>query len=124
MAMSEPDFIARCVAHGIPRDRFSTVKGFYADSLPVQQMPDRVSFAYVDCDLYSSTTEVLRFLEPRIQHGTIVAFDDYYCYSPHGPSGERLAAAEFFDDNPDWQLLPYVQYGWYGKSFVVERRWQ
>jgi hypothetical protein len=52
----------------------------------------------------------------------ILAFDDYYCYSQTQPSGERLAAAECFAGDPVWRLLPYVQFGWHGMSFVVEAR--
>jgi hypothetical protein len=71
--------------------------------------------------MYSSTKVVLEFLKPRLQHGMIIAFDDYYSYSSDKPSGERLAAATVFgDSNKEWRMLPYVQYGWHGMSFVVE----
>jgi hypothetical protein len=52
----------------------------------------------------------------------VIAFDDYYCYGPTSPAGERLAAAEAFAANERWQLVPYVQWGWYGMSFIVEHR--
>jgi hypothetical protein len=52
----------------------------------------------------------------------ILAFDDYYCYGPSTPSGERLAAAEFFHANERWQLLPFIQYASEGMSFVVEEK--
>ena len=125
MAMSETVFIETCLANGLPREAFTTVPGFYVDSLsPTAEgpRPDRICFAYIDCDLYTSTTEVLRFLTPRLRHGMVLAFDDYYCFSPSSPSGERLAVGEFLAENTDWQLLPFVQWGWYGMSFIVESR--
>jgi O-methyltransferase len=125
MTMSETVFTETCLANGVPRQAFTIVPGFYADSLSpdvIGPRPERICFAYIDCDLYSSTTEVLRFLAPRLRHGMVLAFDDYYCYSPSRPSGERLAIGELFAENPDWQLLPFVQWGWYGMSFIVERR--
>lgn len=124
MATPVEAFRRICTNGGIPADAFTVVAGFYETSLRADMdgpRPTHVSLAYIDCDLYSSTQEVLTFLQSRLQPGSILAFDDYYCYSPDGPSGERLAAAEHFRDG-DWQLVPYVQFGWHGMSFVVERR--
>lgn len=125
MAMSEPEFHATLARRGVPRDRYTTVPGYYADTLATGApgpRPDRVALAYVDCDLYTSTVAVLRFLLPRIGNGTVVAFDDYYCPGPDGPSGERTAAREVFADHPVWRLVPYRPFGWHGMSFVAERR--
>jgi O-methyltransferase len=125
MSMSEHEFRAACAAHGVPSDEYTTVPGFYADSLAGDAegpRPKEVSVAYIDCDLYTSTVEVLRFLEPRLRHGSVLAFDDYYCYGPSTASGERLAAAEHFESSAPWRLVPYHQIGWFGMSFVVEDR--
>ena len=71
--------------------------------------------------LFHALPLVLKFLKPRLQHGMILAFDDYYCWSSEVPSGERLALAETFGEHdPEWRLLPYIQFGWAGMSFVVE----
>lgn len=124
MATSLPEFLRRCRSAGIPADAVRTVPGLYADTLAPTapgERPQAVAFAYVDCDLHSSTTDVLTFLEPRLRPSAVVAFDDYYCFGPDGPSGERLAAAEHFASSR-WRLVPYVQFGWGGMSFVVERR--
>ena len=124
MAMTEDQFVRTCLARGLRREEFTTVPGFYEQSLVEGDslLPERVAFAYIDCDLYSSTREVLGFLSPRLCQGAVIAFDDYYCYSPSLPSGERLAAGEFFGPHDRWCLLPYVQWGWYGMSFIVEER--
>jgi hypothetical protein len=45
--------------------------------------------------MYSSTRTVLSFLESRLKHGMIVAFDDYFCWSSTQISGERRAFVEF-----------------------------
>ncbi len=123
-AMAEEDFHKKCKAAGIPRNAYTTVKGFYDKTLaPAAEgpRPMKIRLAYVDCDMYSSTSAVMKFLMPRLQHGMILAFDDYYCWSSEVPSGERMALAEAFGpENPDWRLLPYVQFGWAGMSFVVE----
>lgn len=125
MAMSERDFVDQCVARGMAAQDFTTVKGFYSDTLrdgAPGPRPDRVCFAYVDCDLYSSTADVLRFLAPRLCNGAIVAFDDYFCYTDSHPSGNRLAAGEIFENHEDWRLVPFIQWAWHGMSFIVESR--
>jgi O-methyltransferase len=123
MATALDEFHRLCSSRGVPRSAYTTVPGFYEQSLDPSApgpRPEKIRLAYLDCDLYTSTKAVLRFLMPRLQHGMILAFDDYYCYSSTMPSGERLAAAEEFLSNPQWRLLPYIQFGWHGMSFIVE----
>jgi len=124
LCMSLAEFDRTCAFRGVPRTAYTTVPGFYEQSLApcsVGPRPTKIRLAYIDCDMYSSTKAVLQFLMPRLQHGMILAFDDYYCYSADLPSGERLAAAELFGhENAKWSLLPYVQFGWHGMSFIVE----
>lgn len=125
MSMTEPLFIDRCLENGLPREDFTTVAGYYSDSLDSGargDRPERICFAYIDCDLYSSTRDVLLFLGPRLCNGAVLAFDDYFCFSETHPSGERIAAAEYFADHASWRLVPFVQWGWHGMSFMVEDR--
>ena len=123
MATSVEEFHGLCRSHGVPPSAYTTVAGFYEESLNASApgpRPEKIRLAFIDCDLYSSTREALNFLMPRLQHGMILAFDDYYCYSSTLPSGERIAAAEAFAGNARWRLVPYVQFGWHGMSFIVE----
>jgi O-methyltransferase len=120
MATSLEEFHAICSTARIPRDAYTVVPGFYADTLPKADAPTDVALAYVDCDLYSSTTEVLEFLEPRLKHGMIVAFDDYFCWSSTQQSGERRALLDFTSGRSGWDWLPYMQFSWAGASFVLE----
>jgi O-methyltransferase len=122
MATNLDEFHAICAANGIPRDAYEVVPGFYEYTLPKQQRPTNIALAYVDCDLYSSTKTVLDFLRPRLKHGMIVAFDDYFCWSPTQTSGERTAWREHVANDETWEWVPYVQYGWAGQSYVLETR--
>ena len=109
---------------GVPRDAYTPVEGYYRDTLPPlgdQGAPTDIALAYIDCDLYSSTVDVLRFLEPRLKHGMIVAFDDYYCWTATDVSGERAALHEFLTAHPEWNFFRYKDINWGGLSFVVER---
>lgn len=123
MATSEPQFHAICAANGIRRDEYCVVPGYYEESLARigdQGEPQDIALAYIDCDLYSSTRAVLEFLMPRVKHGMIIAFDDYFCWSATQVSGERKSQLDVFSGHPKWELTPYMQFGWAGQSFVVE----
>ena len=125
MKTSVDDFHKICEGNQIPKDKYETVVGYYENTLnnsSEKNLPNNICLAYIDCDLYSSTKTVLEFLKPRLKHGMIIAFDDYYWWSSEQISGERLAMLEFFDNNSQWNLEPYIQYGWASKSFVVEDR--
>lgn len=124
MSTSLPAFHDLCARHGMEPHDYEVVPGFYSTSLAGQDVrgPRRVAIAYIDCDLYSSTVEVLRYLRERIGPGTLLAFDDWFCPGPESTSGERLAAMQEFDDTGGWVLVPYQPFGWHGMSFVVEPR--
>ena len=123
MSMNVDDFHAVLASRGVPRDAYTTVGGFFAESLPPlgpDGPPRDIALAYVDCDLYSSTVSVLEFLEPRLKHGMILAFDDYYCWTDTDVSGERAALDEFAADHPEWNFHRYMSIDWAGVAFVVE----
>lgn len=125
MATSLDEFLAIVRAHGIPRDAFRVVPGWYDDTLDPNvggERPRDICLAYIDCDLYSSTKTVLEFLIPRLKHGMIIALDDYFAYSDSDISGERRAANELLVGHPDYRLVPFLRYGWASLAFVVEDR--
>lgn len=122
---TEAQFRASCTRSRIPEDAYSVVPGFFADTLPALATGDRpsnIALAYIDCDLYSSTKTVLTFLRPRLKHGMIVAFDDYFCWSATEVAGERRAMLEWIAACAEWDFVPYRGIGWHGQSFVVESR--
>ena len=104
MSTGLDEFRAICRRNGISDDHYITVPGYYEDTIAQEDkiglpLPNDVALAYIDCDLYSSTKTVLRFLSSRMKHGMILALDDYYCYSPRTLSGKRLACLEFLLNN-------------------------
>jgi len=125
MAITLDEFHAACARNGIPREAYTAVPGFYEETI-ARMAPDEepadIALAYVDCDLYSSAKTALEFLRPRLKHGMIVAFDDWFCWSATQLSGERKAMLELAAADDRWEWAPYVQYGWHGQSFVIESR--
>lgn len=125
MSMGIASFRNICRLNGIPEGHYETVEGFYEQTLPKfspNQIPNNVALAFIDCDLYTSTCCVLDFLSPRLKHGMIIAFDDYYCWTEKALSGERNSLLKFLSDQKKWTFLPYASFGWHGQSFVVESK--
>jgi O-methyltransferase len=115
LKMTEESFIATCSRHGIPRDRLTTVKGFYdvslTDDLKRRLLPRKAAVIYVDCDLYLSTVPVLRFIEDFLQPGTVIVFDDWNCFLADPDRGERRAWREFLESSPGLRFEPFVSKG-------------
>ena len=125
LATDVESFHRLCRRRCIPREAYTTVEGFYEQTLGAMgadKGPVNIALAYIDCDMYSSTKTVLEFLAPRLKHGMILAFDDYFCWSSEHISGERRAVLEASDFGSKWNLLRYRDYGWASTSFIVERR--
>jgi O-methyltransferase len=74
---------------------------------------------WVDCDLYESTVPVLDFLTDRLQDGSLIYFDDWFCFKGRPDFGEQRACREWLVRNPHIQLMPYSRFGCFGQSFIV-----
>jgi predicted O-methyltransferase YrrM len=62
-------------------------KGWFSDTIPkwCSEVGGAIAFLHIDCDLYSSTVDVLNGLADRLQPGTVLVFDEYFNY----PGWER-----------------------------------
>ncbi len=54
----------------------------------------KISFAYVDCDLYSETLKILNFIDDKMSKGGIIAFDEAF---RDNKKGEAKAMKEFYE---------------------------
>jgi O-methyltransferase len=110
---SETDFVNLVTQHGMPRERLKTVKGFYNESLTPalrdELLPQKAAVVYIDCDLYSSTVCALNFAKDFFQTGTVLIFDDWFCFYGDPTKGERRAFAEFRERNPELNFEDYIQ---------------
>ncbi len=108
---------------GVPEKHYELVPGYYEDSLN-EALHARLSGAhaaivYIDCDLYSSTRQVMSFLKRYLVNGSIVCFDDFYCYKGSPDQGEQRALREFLVENRDITFVPWSDYAPLGKAFIV-----
>ena len=85
----------------------------------MQSRMPKVGMVHIDVDLYSSTMEVLEFIKPLLVVGTVLIFDDWYCFPPGANKGEMKAVKEFSSANPSFQLEEWKAYSTFGKSFFV-----
>lgn len=109
---AEDEFVRLATSTGMPRERLTTVKGFYDESLTpaLQQrlLPKKAAVVYVDCDLYTSTVPVLEFIVPFLQTGTVIVFDDWNCFYGDSERGERRAWREFLAAHPNLRFETFV----------------
>jgi O-methyltransferase len=97
------------------------IKGYYENSLTqeLQSKMPKAGIVHIDVDLYSSTVEVLEFIKPLMVVGTVLIFDDWYCFSPGESKGEKRAFEEFCIDYPKFKTEKWKNYSTFGKSFFV-----
>jgi O-methyltransferase len=108
--------------NNVDLSRFRIVEGFYDKTLTGFQDAKQISIAWIDCDLYESTVPVLDFLADRLVHGSILIFDDWFCYDGSDENGEQRACKEWLQKNPQIRLIEYNRFHWAGISFIVNRK--
>lgn len=123
-ACSQADFEKFLNDSGADSDRIVIVPGWFDDSLVPElraQHELRVcTIAYIDCDLYQSAVPVLEFLTPLVRQGTILLFDDWYCFRADPGRGVQRAASEWLEKNPHLSLDRWHPFSHHGQSFFVQ----
>ena len=108
---------------GLKIDDCNIVEGFYSSSLTadIQSKMPKIGLLHVDVDLYSSTKDLLKFVKPLLVNGSLILFDDWYCFTPNikSSSGEQKAVKEFLEINKNMKLIPWKTYSTFGQSFFV-----
>jgi len=85
--------------HCDKRKNVHLIKGWFCNTLTsetVAKYPalQKISFARVDCDLYGSAVDCLRFLEHRMANGAFLIFDDW---AHRDDQGETKAFFEYYE---------------------------
>ena len=112
------------ILHGANIDNIQLVAGWYEQVLSPKLRETlglkKASLINIDCDLYESTRDALNWCAPLIGQGTIISFDDWFCYkgSPH--HGEARAFREFLEQHEHFSATEFSTYSWHGRSFIVQ----
>ena len=109
---------------GVRLDKVNLVKGWYDKVLngdtKKHLSTKKAAFIFIDCDLYESTVPVLNFITEYLQSGTIIAFDDWYCFKGSPEKGEQKAFKEWLQKNPSFKALEFHKFSWSGNSFIMQ----
>ncbi len=120
MSCPEEMVLSRLEAISFPSDRFVIHKGFIEEIIETEpNLPEKVSFAFVDFDFYEPIKIALAYLHKTMSVGSMIVVDDYDFFS----TGAKTAVDEFIEENnSDSELyectIPDTQYG----SFAVVKR--
>ena len=106
--------------NGSPKGKFKTKvpsvpgvifhKGWFSDTIPkfLTSYKGQCAFIHIDCDLYSSTVDILENMSSRIVPGTVILFDEltgYDAWKDH----EYKAFIEFVQKyDVEYEWLAYV----------------
>lgn len=109
-------FINNLKMHGVDLSIVKIVEGFYNKSLKDTVLPNRASFIWIDCDLYLSTKTVLDFVLPYLHDGTVISFDDWYCYRGNPNFGEQKAWYEWLKKT-GLSVTPFLDF----RTFIINK---
>lgn len=124
-ACAEDVFRANLKTSGVDLGRLVTVPGFFDQTCKAETARrhnlGKACVVHIDCDLYDSTRVVLDFIRPLIQDGTILIFDDWFCYKGNPMLGEQRAFYEWLSSMPDWTATEYQREGHFRNSFIMNQ---
>jgi len=112
-------------------DKIEVVKGFYSDTLKESSL-GQVALLHIDCDLYTSTTDVLAYMlrEGKLANGSVILFDDYNNNHASDVYGERAAVNAMFPietkmgkrqtESEAYEIEPWFTYGSAGYAYIFK----
>jgi len=113
----------RLASEGVDLSRVQMTKGWYDKSLTPETRRSigikKAAVIWIDCDLYESTVPALEFVTDCVQDGTILCFDDWFCFKGNPDRGEALAFREWLARNPSFRAIEYRKFEAAGHSFIM-----
>ena len=117
------NFINVLISNHVNMKKVEIVEGFYNntlnDKLKKKLNLNKAAIVMIDCDLYESTKDVLKFITNIIHNGTVIIFDDWYCFKSDPKKGQQFACSEWLSNNSQIKLIEYKEFGSFQKSFIV-----
>jgi hypothetical protein len=123
-ACSREEVEKNLASEGVDLSKVSLVEGYYENSL-TEELYTRFPFkpaavVLLDCDYYSSTVTALGWMEPYIQVGTVLLFDDWFSYGESNELGQQKAYQEFLDRHPEFHSEALWEFENHGKGFELK----
>jgi len=82
----------------------------------------KAALIMIDSDLYSSAKSALDFIKDEVQDGTVIMFDDWFCFGGNPFCGERRAFSEWLEKNPDIIATEFYKFHTLGNSFILHKK--
>lgn len=99
------------------------IEGFFNQTLNDETKKkygmNKIAVALIDCDLHSSTVEVLNFIRNMLLDKTIMIFDDWNAFNRDNERGQPKAFNDFLNTNKHISAEEFFSYGAYGKVFII-----
>ncbi|WP_417509059.1 TylF/MycF/NovP-related O-methyltransferase [Methylophaga sp.] len=113
----------KITVEGLSLKNVALFPGLFSDSLSSSETLDKLgesvaAIAHIDCDLYSSAQDCLKFLDGRLVDGAVVLFDDWFCYRGRPDRGVNKAFADWLSGSR-YTATEYFNYSWAGKAFIL-----
>ena len=118
--LSQKSFEKRCNWAGIGRGQRDVVRWSPQEPETMHPVPERLAFAFISSHSFSDVRAILRWLQPQLSCGLILAFEHYHCGTRFDCSGARNALKDLQSLRPDLGFDPYRPFGLAGHSFIVE----
>jgi len=122
-ACSQASVVHNLTKRGVDWSQISLIEGFFHESLTEElkkKYPfQRVAVAFIDCDLYSSTKDVLSWLTSLVAENSVLLFDDWYSFGDNPALGQQKAFGEFLAKNPCYVAEPCMEFEDHGKAFIL-----
>lgn len=123
---AEDTFRANLARAGVPLQKVVPVRGLFEQTCTEETIRKygmrKASIIHVDCDLYASAKTALDFVKPLLTDGTVIIFDDWFCFRGNPNLGEQRAFNEWTATMPDWSFTEYQKEGPWSNSFIASRR--
>lgn len=120
---SQQEFLENLEQAQVDLARVRIIEGWYSETLTdtTKQKTglSAASVIMIDCDIYESTKQVLNFVTSLLQNGTIIIFNDWWCYRARPDQGEQKACNEWLKENPTITLYEFWKQGYANIAFVV-----
>ncbi len=114
------------VAAGVDLSRVEIIRGWFDKVLneetKIKLSLKHAAIVFIDCDLYESTVSVLNFITDYIVDGTVLIFDDWFCFKGSAERGEQKAFNELIEKTPSIRAVEYHKFNWRGNSFIISKK--
>ncbi len=123
---TQDEFHRNLARDGVPLEKVVTIDGFFEDTCNSETIEKygmkTASIIHIDCDYYASAKVALDFVKPLLTDGTVIIFDDWFCFRGNPNLGEQRAFQEWTATLPDWIFTEYQKAGPWSNSFIANKR--